>query len=101
MIFRTHSVEERDGMFYVVERDALGEVVCNDSMWANEVDAKAACFFNEALEKHGNMNIAALATGKYLQANGLRPVDLYIAFFDKNTGQVNTNRAFQRIWETL
>lgn len=102
MIFRTHSVEEKDGMFHVIERDANGgEVVCTDSVWTNEVDAKAACYFNEALEKYGNMDIAALATGKYLEKNGLIPVVLNVAYFDKKTGKVNFTRAIQRIWESI
>ena len=101
MIFRTHSIEEKDGAFHVVERDLSGELVCTDSVWTNEVDAKAAMYFNEALEKYGNMDIAALATGKYLEKNGLIPVNLHVAYFDEKTGKVNFNRAFQRIWESL
>jgi hypothetical protein len=85
----------------VVESGPDGSIHSIDSIWSNEVDARAACHFNEALAKHNNMDIAALSTGKFLEKNGLMPVNLNVAYFDKASGKVDFTRALLRIWESL
>jgi hypothetical protein len=92
---------EGEETWEVTESGPDGSLICIDSIWANEVDARAACYFNEALEKHGNITLAELATGKWLEKNGLVPVNLHVAYFDEKVGKVNFTRAIQGIWESL
>lgn len=105
MNYYTYSVQkqvtETETYFEVVETPVNGDHPTVVNTCVNEVDANAHAYYYNAYEKYHNHHLASLATAKWLAMNGLRTVQTHVLYFDSATGTVDTQKAFNHIWEAL
>lgn len=96
---------DEDGaeIFEVVEYSDSPDSVMDsvDRTFIEEHDAIAHAYFMNAWQKLENYDLAIISAVKHVQQTGLKLVNLDFPFFNKQTGEFNTNGMWERIWNKV